>query len=158
MARDATAIGAQPALLDRARGAGAVADRRRHVRRLAPGLAGTLSQGREHDVTLLELLWAVPREGGNAGAIFIIQMLLIFGIFYFLLIRPQSKERQRHEQMLQKVKKGDEIVMNGGIIGKVVHVEEKRLTLKTGDNTRITVDRTRIAAVLDTRGEEQQDE
>ncbi|MGE0158823.1 MAG: preprotein translocase subunit YajC [Gemmatimonadales bacterium] len=106
-------------------------------------------------MTSFELLWAVPREGGNAGAIFMIQMVLIFGIFYFLLIRPQSKERQRHEQMLQKIKKGDEIVMNGGIIGKVVHVEEKRLTLKTAENTRITVDRGRIAAVLDTRGEEQ---
>jgi preprotein translocase subunit YajC len=108
-------------------------------------------------VTPFELLLAVPREGGNAGLIFLVQMMLIFGIFYFLLIRPQSKERQRHEQMLQKVKKGDEIVMNGGIIGKVVHVEEKRLTLKTGENTRITVDRSRIAAVLDTRGEEQQE-
>ena len=109
-------------------------------------------------MTPFELLWAVPREGGNAGAIFLIQMLLIFGIFYFLLIRPQSKERHRHEQMLQKIKKGDEIVMSGGIIGKVVHVEEKRLTLKTGENTRVTVDRTRIAAVLDTRGDEQQEE
>jgi preprotein translocase subunit YajC len=81
-------------------------------------------------VTVLELLWAVPREGGNAGAIFLIQMLLIFGNFYFLLISTHSRE-------------------------KVVHVEEKRLTLKTAENTRITVDRSRIAAVLDTRGEEQ---
>jgi preprotein translocase subunit YajC len=109
-------------------------------------------------VTPIDLLWAVPREGGNAGAIFLIQMVLIFGIFYFLLIRPQSKERQRHDQMLQKIKKGDEIVMSGGIIGKVVHVEEKRLILKTGENTRITVDRSKIAAVLDTRGDEQQQE
>lgn len=109
-------------------------------------------------MTPLELMWAVPREGGNAGAIFMIQMLLIFAIFYFLLIRPQTRERHRHEQMLQKIKKGDEIVMTGGIIGKVVHVEEKRLTLRTAENTRITVDRGKIAAVLDTRGEEQQEE
>jgi len=102
----------------------------------------------------LDLLWAVPREGGNAGAIFLIQMVLIFGIFYFLLIRPQTKERQRHEEMLLKIKKGDEIVMSGGIIGKVVHVEEKRLILKTGENTRVTVDRSKIAGVLDTRGDE----
>jgi preprotein translocase subunit YajC len=100
----------------------------------------------------------VPREGGNAGFIFVAQMLLIFGIFYFLLIRPQSKERQRHDQMLKSLKKGDEIVTNGGIIGKVVHVEEKRLILRTAENTRVTVDRGRIAAVLDTRGEEQQGE
>ena len=80
-------------------------------------------------------------------------MLLIFAIFYFLLLRPQSKERQRLEDMLSKVKKGDEIVTSGGIIGKVVHVEEKRLTLKTGENTRLTVDRSRIASVLDVKGE-----
>jgi preprotein translocase subunit YajC len=75
-------------------------------------------------------------------------MVLIFVIFYFLLIRPQSKERQRHEQMLAGVKKGDEIITNGGIIGTVVHAEENRLTVKTGDNTRITVDRSRLAQVL----------
>jgi preprotein translocase subunit YajC len=109
-------------------------------------------------VSLHAFLWAVPREGGNAGLIFMVQMVLIFGIFYFLLIRPQSKERHRHEQMLAKLKKGDEIVTNGGLIGKVVHVEEKRLILKTAENTRVTVDRGRIAAVLDTRGEEHKEE
>jgi len=104
-------------------------------------------------VTPLSLLWAVPREGGNAGAIFMVQMMLIFVIFYFLLIRPQAKDRQRHEAMLAGVKKGDEIVTNGGIIGKVVHVEEKRLTLRTGENTRITVDRSRIAGILSPQGD-----
>lgn len=104
-------------------------------------------------MTLYSLLLVVPREGGNSGTIFLVQMMLIFGIFYFLLLRPQAKERQRHDEMLSKIKKGDEIVTNGGIIGKVVHVEEKRLTIKTGDNTKVTVDRGRIAAVLDVTGE-----
>jgi len=104
-------------------------------------------------VTPIDLLWAVPREGGSAGAIFVFQMVLIVAIFYFLLLRPQAKEKQRLEQMLAAVKKGDEIVTNGGIIGKVVHVEEGRLTVKTGDNTRVTVDRSRIAGVLNLRGE-----
>ena len=99
------------------------------------------------------MLFAVPREGGNATMIFMAQMLLIFAIFYFLLIRPQAKERQRHEQMLTGIKKGDEIVTNGGIIGKVVHVEEKRLTIKTAENTRLTVDRGRIASVVDAKAE-----
>lgn len=104
-------------------------------------------------MTPLYMLFAVPREGGNSGTIFMVQMVLIFAIFYFLLLRPQAKERRRHEDMIKGVKKGDEIVTNGGIIGKVVHVEEKRLTIKTGENTRITVDRSRIAAVLDVSGE-----
>lgn len=104
-------------------------------------------------MTPLDLLFAVPREGGNDLVVFGGQMVLIFGIFYFLLLRPQAKERQRHEEMLKGVKKGDEIVTNGGIIGKVVHVEEGRLTIKTGDNTRLTVDRSRLASVLDPKGD-----
>lgn len=106
-------------------------------------------------MTSIDLLWAVPREGGNAGVIFFGQMVLIVAIFYFLLLRPQAKERQRHEEMLANVKKGDEIVTNGGIIGKVVHVEEGRLTVRTGENTRLTVDRSRIASVLGAKGDSQ---
>lgn len=99
------------------------------------------------------VLLAVPREGANGATIFMVQLMVIFAIFYFLLIRPQAKERQRHEEMLQAVKKGDEIVTNGGIIGKVVHADGSRLTVKTGENTRITVDRGRVASVLDVKGE-----
>ena len=91
---------------------------------------------------------AAPREGGSGMTIFLVQMMLIFAIFYFLLIRPQSKERERHENMLKGIKKGDEIVTNGGIIGKVVHVDGNTLTVKTGD-TRVAVDRGRIAVVRD---------
>jgi len=93
-----------------------------------------------------------PREGGGAGMIFMVQMVLIFVIVYFLLIRPQAKERQRHEKMLKELKKGDEIVTNGGLIGTVVHVEENRLTVKTGENTRVTVDRGRVAQVVPSKG------
>jgi len=107
-------------------------------------------------VTPYSMLLVVPREGGNSTVIFFGQMLLIFGIFYFLLLRPQAKERQRHEEMLSKLKKGDEIVTNGGIIGKVIHVEEKRLTIKTGDDTRLTVDRGRIASVVDPKAQAQE--
>lgn len=93
-------------------------------------------------------LLMVPRQGGSAGIIFGAQMLLIFVIFYFLLIRPQTKERQRHDAMLKGIKKGDEVVTNGGIIGTVVHAEPDRLTVRTGENTRLTVDRGRVAQVL----------
>ena len=97
-------------------------------------------------------LLMVPREGGSAGAIFAVQMLLIIVIFYFLLIRPQLKERQRHDEMLKGIKKGDEVVTNGGIIGTVVHAEPDRLTVRTGENTRLTVERARVAQVLTNKG------
>jgi len=104
-------------------------------------------------VTPLNLLFAVPREGGNSGMIFLVQMSVIFAILYFILLRPQAKERARLEDQLKAIKKGDEVVTNGGIIGRVVHVEEKRLTIKTGENTKLTVDRSRVAAVLDVKGD-----
>lgn len=99
----------------------------------------------------LALLMA-PREGSSAGLIFMAQMVLIFVIFYFLLIRPQSKERQRHAAMLKGLKKGDEIVTNGGLIGTIVHVEENRLIVRTGENTRVTVDRGRVAQLFGSKG------
>jgi len=102
-------------------------------------------------------LLMVPREGGNPGLILMTQMLVIFAIFYFLLIRPQTKERRRHESMLSALKKGDEIVTTGGIIGTVVHIEEQRLILKTAENTRITLDRGRVAQVLAQKGQTDKD-
>lgn len=93
-------------------------------------------------------LLMVDRQGGNSTLIFMVEMLVILAIFYFILIRPQAKERQRHEEALKAIKKGDEIVTNGGIIATVVHLEETRMTVKTADNTRLTVDRNRVAQVL----------
>ena len=93
-------------------------------------------------------LLAVPREGGNGGMIVLMQFVAIGFIFYFLLIRPQRKEQQRHRQMIEELKKGDEIITAGGIIGTVVHTQDDRLTIKSGENTRIVVQRARIAQVL----------
>lgn len=93
-------------------------------------------------------LLAAPREGGNATLIFLMQMAAIFFIFYFILIRPQRKEQERHRTMIDELKKGDEVVTNGGIIGTVIHTQDDRLTIKTGESTRIVVERGRIARVL----------
>ncbi len=92
-----------------------------------------------------------PREGGASSTVFLLQIGAMVAIFYFLLIRPQQKEQKRHKAMLAALKKGDEVVTNGGIIGSVVHVEDDRLTVKTADNTRLTVQRGRIAQVLGPR-------
>ena len=95
---------------------------------------------------------AVPREGGGSGStIFLMQMVAIGVIFYFLLIRPQRKEQQRHRAMIEQLQRGDEVITAGGIIGKVVHTEEDRLTIKTDENTRLVVQRARIAQVLSDR-------
>ena len=95
------------------------------------------------------------RSSVNLG--FAIQIVGFMAIIYFMLFRPQMKERKRHEEMLSSVKKGDDIVTAGGIIGKIVHVEETQLTVRTGETTRVTVDRSRIAAVLDHKGNPQEE-
>ena len=71
---------------------------------------------------------------------FAIQIVGFMAIIYFMLFRPQMKERKRHEEMLSSVKKGDDIVTAGGIIGKIVHAEDTQLTVRTGETTRVTVD------------------
>ena len=97
------------------------------------------------NVTLLAMLGG-ERQNANGGMVLLIQLALIILIFYWLLIRPQQKEQQRLREMIQNVKKGDEVVMNGGLVGTVVHVDESRVTLKS-DESRFLVDRARIAHV-----------
>src|SRR5436189_5677285 len=81
----------------------------------------------------------------------------IFAIFYFILIRPQSTQRKKHDEMVRSLKKGDEIVTNGGPVGEVVFIKEKggddktagmddRVTIKSGD-TRVIIERGRIAKI-----------
>ena len=66
-----------------------------------------------------------PSQGGQGNlSLFFLQIALIIGIFYFLLIRPQQKQRRQHDQALANLKKGDEVVTGGGVVGDVVHIKE----------------------------------
>jgi preprotein translocase subunit YajC len=78
----------------------------------------------------------------------VIMIGAFIAIFYFLLIRPQRKMQQQHRDLVSNLKKGDEIMTEGGIIGQVVHLTDDRLTLKTAENTRIVVSRQKIARVM----------
>ena len=117
------------------------------------GTNGLFFQELAVNTAMLALL-AVPREGGNSSMILLAQFVAIGFIFYFLLIRPQRKEQQRHRQMIEELKKGDEVITAGGIIGTVVHTQDDRVTVKTGENTRLIVQRARIAQVLVDRAPE----
>ena len=80
-----------------------------------------------------------PQAGSGTGSI-LIQMapiFLVLGIFFFLVIRPQQRERKRREAMLASIKKGDRIVTTGGLIGTVVGLGDQTLTLKIADSVRV---------------------
>lgn len=94
------------------------------------------------------VLLVAPREGGSGTMIFVLQLVAIFAIFWFLLIRPQKKEQERHQQMIQSLKKGDDVVTAGGIVGRVIHAKEDRLIIRTADETKLEVQRGRVSQKL----------
>lgn len=87
-------------------------------------------------------------EGQTSLLPMIVMWTAIIAIFYFLLIRPQKKMQQRHQAMVQGLKKGDEVMTDGGIVGQVIHLKDDRVTIRTGGETRIDVARAKIARVF----------
>lgn len=81
------------------------------------------------------IMQAAPANGGMAQAMgSFLPILLIGVIFYFLLIRPQNQRMKAHRQMLSEVTRGDTIVTNGGLIGKVKKVADEELTVDFNGN------------------------
>ena len=91
-------------------------------------------------------------DGRMPGWFLPFQILLIVGIFYFLIIRPQGQARKKHEELLSGLKQGDKVMTAGGLLGVVKKVEEKdgewRVTLESGTST-VIVERSRIIKVGD---------
>ena len=110
-------------------------------------------------VPIFAALMSGPAEGANPLMPFLFQIAAIFGIFYFVMIRPQQRQRQEHEKRIKDLKRGDEVVVAGGIIGEIIHMKETmkdgsptksledRITIKTGES-RIVVERRSITKVL----------
>lgn len=79
----------------------------------------------------------------------IVQLLLIFVIFYFILIRPQQKKIKQHEAMLLAIKKGDRIITGGGVYGVVEKATEDKLDVKIAENVTVAVHRATVRQVVD---------
>lgn len=84
-------------------------------------------------------------QGPAAALIQFLPLVLIFVIFYFLLIRPQQKRAKEHQNFLDNLKKGDEIVTVGGVIGRITGLTEQVVTIEVAENVRLKVLRTNIA-------------
>jgi preprotein translocase, YajC subunit len=83
-----------------------------------------------------------PGGGGDgaAGLMSFVPLVLMFGVFYFLLIRPQQKRQKEHKAMLGALKRGDRIVTAGGLYGRILEAEEEVLIVDLGGST-VTVGR-----------------
>lgn len=111
--------------------------------------------------TLFPAPFLLQAAGGASSPLlpFLFQIAAIFGIFYFLMIRPQQKQRKQHEERLRNLKRGDTVVTAGGLVGEVMHIKEAmkegtaeksmddHITIKSGES-RVVVERGRVARVL----------
>lgn len=75
-------------------------------------------------------------------------LIIIFIVFYFLLIRPQSKKAKEHRQMVQALAKGDEVVTNGGILGRITRVGDSFIDIDVGNGVTLNVQRQSVSSLM----------
>ena len=78
---------------------------------------------------------------------YLVPMVLLFGILYFVQVRPQVKKARDHQKMLNALKRNDEVVTTGGLLGRVVELGDKVVTLEIAQGVRVGVERPQIAAL-----------
>ena len=81
-------------------------------------------------------------------------LIFIGVIFYFLLIRPQQKQRKEQQKLIEALKTGDKVVTSAGIHGLIANVKEKTVLLKVADNVKIEIDKAAVATVLERSSDE----
>lgn len=93
---------------------------------------------------------ATPPQPSTLGMM--LPFVLMAAVFYFLMIRPQQKKMKEHEQLVNTLQKGEEVITRAGIIGKIHGIADKFITLEVDQNVRIKILKSQIEMVL--RGEQ----
>ena len=88
--------------------------------------------------------------GQAGGADALMQFVPLIAIFYFLLIRPQQKRAKQHKAMLEALKKGDQVLTTGGLVGRVVDIDGDILSIDLGSTT-VSLGRAYVVSVMDPR-------
>jgi preprotein translocase subunit YajC len=86
-------------------------------------------------------------QGGAGGFGFLLPMILIFGVFYLLLIRPQQKKQRELQATIAELKAGDRVVTTGGVVGVITAVRDTSFLIKSADKTILEIARTAVAGV-----------
>lgn len=97
--------------------------------------------------------YAVAGGGSNSMITMILSFAFMFGVFYFVLIRPQKKKQQSRTQMLSTLKKGDKIVTIGGLHGTILEITNDTAVLLVNDVTKLTFERSAISHAISTSAE-----
>lgn len=86
-------------------------------------------------------------QGGAGGFGFLLPMILIFGVFYLLLIRPQQKKQKQLQETISQLKAGDKIVTTGGIVGVITAVRDTSFLIRSAEKTILEIARSAVAGV-----------
>ena len=97
---------------------------------------------------LISDAWAQDGGLGGGGLVGILPMVLIFVVFYFLLIRPQQKRAKEHRAMVASLEKGNEVVTNGGVLGKITDFDDSFVTLQIAAEVSVKVQRPAISQMM----------
>ena len=98
---------------------------------------------------LISPAWAQAAGGAQGGGFeSLLLIVLMFGVLYFLMIRPQMKRTKEHKAMIDALQKGDEVVTAGGMLGRVTKLNEAYVSLEIAPNTEIQVQRPAVQLVL----------
>lgn len=101
-------------------------------------------------MTILNLLLDASQQGTqNNGIMSIIMLVLIFVVFYFFMIRPQTKKQKEIQKQRAAMKAGDSVITSGGIYGKIKEVKENTLLIEVAENVRIKVDKNSVFVTAD---------
>jgi preprotein translocase subunit YajC len=82
------------------------------------------------------------------GTFSLVMIVVIFVLFYFMLIRPQNRRAKEHRELIGKLKKGDEIVTSGGMLAKVIHLDEQFIKVSIAEGVEISLQRSAVSTVL----------
>jgi preprotein translocase subunit YajC len=80
-----------------------------------------------------------PGGGAAGGFASLVPLILMFVIFYFLLIRPQQKKAKQHREMINNLKKGDRIMTNGGLQGRIIAMDDATISLEVDEKEKVRV-------------------
>jgi preprotein translocase subunit YajC len=118
----------------------------------------------ERKEVMVNLLFAYGQQGGTTGQgtgsgspmSLIFMIIAIFAVMYFLMIRPQQRQKKQHQELLSKVSKGDKIVTSGGMYGTIVGVKDSTVIVKIADNVKVEVNRSAISQIVSSRSSKSQ--
>ena len=98
----------------------------------------------------MDILHAQNSVQSGSGILGFVPIILIGVIFYFLILRPQTKQRKQHENALSNLKKGDKIITRGGIYGKIINFQGKnasKVTIDAGSDIKLNISRSYITGL-----------